>query len=278
MFRIFASIFTNVNLLFNPLNQFIMGKVVGLIGSASGKIGNVVYAVTNGIQTARVYQPVVSNPKSAMQSQQRAKGNLAGKISSFTPRTAIRGLGANNRSRRGEFLRNILNKAIVVSTATGYDAKIDNPDVLFSKGSVPISVLFSSSTANNNTLITTLQGIASTIIEPELYDAMQTRLVAMVYDLTSQELVEVVTKMATKPAQGNGAVTYMNIAHSAGYYADIYAIPMSTADGSAVSINGDVATKDDDTIAAELSVNRNAVVFDYGKSVLIGKATYTPAP
>lgn len=278
MFRIFASKFTNVNLLFNPLNQFIMGKVVGLIGSASGKIGNLVYAVTNGIQTARVYQPIVSNPKSALQTMQRSKGNLAGRISGFTPRTAIMGLGTNNRARRGEFLRNILKKAMVVTTASGYEAKIDNPDILFSRGSVNLSIASGTVTALNNSMSVTLTGVASGTISPEVYASMQTRLVAMVYDSTSQELIEVVTSIAVKPAIGGTAATLLAVSNSGGYYVDVYAIPMSTADGSAITISSGLALKDDDAIAAALSVNANSVVFNYGKSSLIATGQFTPAP
>lgn len=278
MFRIFASTFINVNLLFNYLNQFVMGKVVGLIGSASGKIGNLVYAVTNGIQTARVYQPIVSNPKSALQTMQRSKGNLAGRISGLTPRTAIMGLGANNRARRGEFLRNILKKAVVVQSASGYEAKIDNPDVLFSRGSVILSVINPSVVAGENSIAVTLTGPNAATIPADIYASLQTRLVAMVYDSSSQELVEVVTAMANKPGQGGNAATALVTAHPSGYYADIYAIPMSTADGTAVSIDSGLALKDDDAIAAALSVNANAIVFNYGRSVLIASGQYTPAP
>ena len=253
-----------------------MGKVVGLVGAASGKIGNIVYAVTNGIQTARVYQPIVSNPKSGLQTMQRAKGNLAGRISSFTPRTAIMGLGTNNRARRGEFLRNILKKAVVVSTASGYEAKIDNPDVLFSRGSVILSVINPSVLASVYSITVTLTGPQTTSIPADVYASMQTRLVAMVYDNTTQELVEVSTAMATKPGQGGNASTILMTSHSGGYNVDVYAIPMSTADGSAVSIDSGLAMKDDDTIAAALSVNANAITFNYGRSVLIASGQYTP--
>ena len=253
-----------------------MGKVVGLVGAASGKIGNIVYAVINGIQVARVYQPVVSNPKSGLQTRQRAKANLAGRISSFVPRTAIMGLGANNRARRGEFLRNILKKAVVVQTETGVKAKIDNPDVLFSKGSVILSVSNPVVAATNNTITVTLSGPAVSRIPADVYASMQTRLVAMVYDNSTQELVEVVTAIATKPEQGATAVTALNVIHPTGYFCDIYAVPMSTADGASVSISSELALRDDATIAAALSVNENAVIFEYGRSVLIATSQYSP--
>ncbi|MBO7735620.1 MAG: hypothetical protein J6S67_23845 [Methanobrevibacter sp.] len=253
-----------------------MAKVVGLVGSASGKIGNIVYAVTNGIQVARVYQPDVSNPKSGLQTMQRAKGNLAGRISSFTPRTAIMGLGVNNRARRGAFLRNILKKATIIETNRTYNAKIANEDMLFSVGSVLLSVENPVFASVAGSLGITLTGKSSTLVSSEDYAALQTRIVTMVYDGITNDLVEIVTKIANKPAQGTTASTNLSISYDRAFSAVSYLIPMSTEDGSAVSISTDVATKDDDYIAAALSVNGNAIVFKYGKSSLAGTTTYTP--
>lgn len=249
-----------------------MAKVVGLVGAASGKIGNVVYAVTNGIQVARVYQPQVYNPKSPLQSQQRAKGNLAGRMSSFVPSTAIMGLGSNNRARRGEWLRNILKNSVVTTDVNGYKAAINAPDVVFSKGDVYLSVWGQGVTAQTLNLSVSLEGIPSA----EDYESKQTRLVVMIYDGVTKDLIGVTTKIANKPPQGSNLSTSFPIAHTSGYYADVYAIPMSTADGSAVSISTGLAEKDDATIAALLSVNGNAIVFNYGRSVLLGSASYLP--
>lgn len=254
-----------------------MAKVVGLVGAASGKIGNIVYAVTNGIQTARVYQPVVSNPKSTGQNLQRAKGNLAGRISSFVPRTALMGLGVNNRIRRSEFLRNILKNADAQNIEGVFEAKINPALVLFSKGAVILPVTLTSITATSHNVAVILTGVADTAIVPEVYASRLVRLVAMVYDRTSNNLVEVSTKIATMPAQGATATTNMQVAHDGGYDVFVYAIPMSTEDGSAASVDTSVVGLDDDEIAAALSVNGNAVVFDYGKSVYMGEANFTQA-
>lgn len=254
-----------------------MAKVVGLVGAASGKIGNLVYAVTNGIQTARVYQPVISNPKTAGQNLQRAKGNLAGRMSSFVPRTAIKGLGNNNRVRRGEFLRNILKNADSQYVDGTYEAKINPALVLFSKGAVTLPVTLSSITATSNTVAVVLSGVADTIITPEVYASRLVRLVAMVYEQSTNNLVEVSTKLAAMPAQGATATTSISVSHTGGYDVFVYAIPMSTEDGSAAVVDSTVVSLDDDEIAASLSVNGNAVVFAYGKSVLIGEGNFTQA-
>lgn len=254
-----------------------MGKVVGLVGAASGKIGNLVYAVTNGIQTARVYQPIVTNPKSVGQSLQRARGNLAGRISGFVPRTAIMGLGANARIRRGEFLRNILKKATANYSEGSYVAKIQPADVLFSKGAVLLPVTLGSITAAAHSVAVALTGVANTIIAPEVYASRLVRLVAMVYEHNTTNLIEVSTKLATMPTQGASATTTLAVAHNGGYDVFVYAIPMSTEDGTAASVDTSVVGLDDDQIAASLSVNGRAVVFAYGQSVYLGEGNFTQA-
>lgn len=44
----------------------------GVFGQLRGKIGDVVFSVSRGMQTSRRYQPVVNNPKSVKQEQQRS--------------------------------------------------------------------------------------------------------------------------------------------------------------------------------------------------------------
>lgn len=49
-----------------------MGKnYAGILGQFTGKVGNVVGAVSRGVQTTRVYQPIVNNPKTEKQILQR---------------------------------------------------------------------------------------------------------------------------------------------------------------------------------------------------------------
>ncbi len=254
-----------------------MAKVVGLVGAASGKIGNLVYAVTNGIQTARVYQPVVSNPKSTGQSLQRAKGNLAGRMSSFVPRSAIFGLGRNARIRRSEFLRNILKAADAAFDEGQFVAKIDPAAVLFSKGAVILPVTLQSITAASHSVAVVLNGVADTVLAPEVYASRLVRLVAMVYEQNTSNLVEVSTKLATMPTQGATATTTLQVAHAGGFDVFVYAIPMSTEDGTAAAVDTSVVGLDDDEIAASLSVNGNAVAFAYGHSVLLGEGNFTQA-
>ena len=57
-----------------------MAKIYGLGGRISGKKGDAVFAVRKGVQTVRQYNPIVSNPRSAAQTDQRAKIKLLSQL------------------------------------------------------------------------------------------------------------------------------------------------------------------------------------------------------
>lgn len=113
-----------------------MGKVVGLIGSASGKVGNVVYAVSNGVQIARVYQPNVANPKTKGQTDQRLKVALAGRLSKIVDKAALVGFLGNARQRRGKFIANVVKNASVALVDGVSTAKVALQNIAFSEGNL----------------------------------------------------------------------------------------------------------------------------------------------
>lgn len=55
-------------------------KLTGITGTGTGKLGSSVFAVNAGVQIVRQYQPVVSNPSTAAQVEQRAKLKLASQL------------------------------------------------------------------------------------------------------------------------------------------------------------------------------------------------------
>lgn len=55
-------------------------KLTGITGTGSGKLGSSVFAVNSGVQIVRQYQPVVANPSTDGQVQQRAKLKLASQL------------------------------------------------------------------------------------------------------------------------------------------------------------------------------------------------------
>lgn len=71
-----------------------MAKIYGLFGSMTGKLADTVMAVRNGEQLARKYQPIVSNPSTQAQVEQRAKLKLLSQVSAvMAPYIAIRRVG-----------------------------------------------------------------------------------------------------------------------------------------------------------------------------------------
>lgn len=58
-----------------------MAKIYGLFGSMTGKLADTVMVVRNGVQIARKYQPVVTNPRTQAQTENRAKLKLMSQLS-----------------------------------------------------------------------------------------------------------------------------------------------------------------------------------------------------
>lgn len=248
------------------------------LGKFSGKLGGAVFVIRNGKQIVREYNPRPSNPKSALQLQQRAKGNLAGRISSVVPKAAISGLGVNNIRRRSRFNQLLLKGANVTQINGDYSAKIPWENVIFSEGSVisPFSFIGVAATESGTEIDIQFRGASESAVASDVYESMAARVVVMVYDTKSQDLVQVITRIINKPMQSKTAGTLVSVNHPAGYTAACFLIPMSSADGSALSIDAGMAMKDDTAIAALLSTNENAIVFDYGRSVFLGQTTFTP--
>ena len=113
-----------------------MGKIAGLSGTMSGKIGTIVFSKgEDGISYAKSYQPQVANPRTPAQLIQRAKMNLTGRISELVP-NRILALGETSRRRnRSSFNKSLLNLITVdTSDPSTYQAAIDPADIVFAKG------------------------------------------------------------------------------------------------------------------------------------------------
>lgn len=111
-----------------------MGKFVGLIGSISGKVGNVVFSKGANGTIGRSYQPQVANPKTLSQTTQRAKMNLVGRMSKITPAEILMGLGSSKLERRGWFNRHLLSVATIETSGDVMTAQVAPSDVIFSEG------------------------------------------------------------------------------------------------------------------------------------------------
>ena len=113
-----------------------MAKSVGMVGTLRGKAGNFVYAKgENGSTIVRAYQPQVTNPNTNAQIMQRAKLNLAGRLSKITPKMVIIGMdGATNRQRRSRYNALIAKSADATINGGQGNASIEDARLKFSEG------------------------------------------------------------------------------------------------------------------------------------------------
>lgn len=106
-------------------------KVYGTNGYATGKLGNTVYAVRNGQQLARQYNPVVSNPQTDAQVQSRTILKLMSQLAAIlAPVIAIPAEGL--KSKRNLFISQNYNLAYYSNN----EAQIALDSVQLTKSSV----------------------------------------------------------------------------------------------------------------------------------------------
>lgn len=116
-----------------PLKPKKMAKLVGLIGTGRGRVGNVVLSKgLNGQTISRAYQPQVYNPNTPGQIKSRAIMTLAGLLSKITPSSLLVGMeGASKVERRSRFVSNICRRASLNQEGNALMAPVD---LIFSEG------------------------------------------------------------------------------------------------------------------------------------------------
>lgn len=125
-------------------NFNIMSKIYGLFGAMSGKLADVVMSVRNGQQIVRKYQPIVSNPKSIAQTEQRAKFKLMSQIATvFAPVIAMPRMAM--QSSRNIFVKENIGNA----TVTDGEANIPLVDIKLTKSVVSLPDIVASNTAGS---------------------------------------------------------------------------------------------------------------------------------
>lgn len=172
-----------------------MAKLYGLNGLIRGRQGNNVYSVQNGTQVLKVYNPVVYNPRTLSQREQRVKFALAGKMSGATPSEALVGLvGASNRARRAAFVRLLTNAASVTGTIDNLVATVPYDEVIYSEGAVAMYSVVPTVTAAAQGTSTTMRisvnvsGMAVSSYTPANYGEL---VVVALYDAADSSLEEV---------------------------------------------------------------------------------------
>lgn len=151
-------------------------KLTGIFGTGSGKLGSSVFATVSGVQIVRPYQPVVANPSTQSQVNQRARLKLASQLASqIAPSIAIPRNGL--KSGRNQFVK----KNFDLITAENGTAQVDVAGVQLTNGSQALPAV--TATADGSSVSFSLA---------EAVDAAVTRVVYSVYKRTSSGQLQLI--------------------------------------------------------------------------------------
>lgn len=249
-----------------------MAKLVGLIGTGRGKLGNMVlYKGLKGETLARAYQPQVFNPKSEGQTEQRSKINLVGQISKLVGKNLIKPFGGSGRTNRSEFNRELI-KATNVDTLNGYKAKISPADIKFSKGASIVQASASAATIAADSL-----SLSLTLYDEGSINRYGERIVAVVYSTAATEAMSQVAfaDIVLTAATAQTAIVKFGAPLVSGNVVAYYRIPFVIADATLVSNYGEIygtATE----IAAAVTQNASSQLV-WGNTLFVDAVNFTQA-
>lgn len=241
----------------------------GLNGVLRGKQGNNVFSVQNGTQVLRAYQPVVANPRSLGQREQRSKFALAGKMSAATPSSAIVGMtGGNPRSRRADFVSNLVKSALISSDGANIIASVAYEKILFSRGAlgvfsaIPTITASWSGTTGRENIQVSVGSLNLTSLAPAGYGE---RLVCCLFDAVTFNLEEVQTKLRTTSTNTN---FYFRVGTRRDLRVVTYSIPFVPND-AVLSFSTSNLYDTEDAVNMNGGLSLGAASLSFGNSVLL---------
>lgn len=252
-----------------------MGKFVGVIGTISGKVGNVVFTKgANGTTYGRTYQPQVANPKTIGQVDQRTKMNLVGRMSQVTPAAVLIGMDGNKRERRSKFNRILLDAAIIDrSVGAPVIAKIAPEDIVFSEGAQTLAASVSTPAA-----VTALSAtIGLTLSDATLAGKYGERVIVATIDPSDKggySAVQYVDVMFDNTTAKSVVVPFTNGIEDETMVC-IYRVPFVLNEEGAAFRTETLANDGTDIIAKVLTSNQ--YVRDFGRSALAATQVFTNA-
>lgn len=249
-----------------------MAKLVGLIGTGRGKLGNMVlYKGSKGETLARAYQPQVFNPKSAGQTEQRAKINLIGQISKLVGKNLIKPFGGTGRANRSEFNRELI-KAVSVDTLNGYTAKISPADIKFSKGSTIVQASASVATIASDSLTLSL-----TLFNESNINRYGERIIAVVYSSESADVVNQVAfaDIVLTEASAQSVTVKFGAPLVSGNVVAYYRVPFAIADAALATSYGEIYGTTTE-IAAAITQNASSQII-WGNTLFVSAVNFTQA-
>lgn len=257
-----------------------MAKLNGIIGSGSGKVGVMVLSKGKAGQTiARAYQPQVKNPNTISQQLQRAKMNLAGKIGSVVPSSALTALAmGNNRDNRSEFSRVIIRNATAGLVADVPQAQINPNRIIFGKGATPMLAYLGTAVFTKNTISLPITAT------PGAYDGVYgVRVIALCTAAASTptlyQFCAYIDHVFAKVQEGQSSVTETIVIHTPdmalGNQIMFYLVPFVLSASGLKAFGNDMSLSDSQ-LTASLSLN-SGYVTDWGNSYFGGVVPFSVA-
>lgn len=242
-----------------------MAKIYGLSGAITGRRGADVFAVTNGIQTVRQYQPIVANPRTQLQLEQRSKMNTAGRFSKLVPKSLLAVMNAgNNRMNRSMFNKGLIMAATVEPRAKDeFVAVIPAADVKFSRGAAYGKATVSTPAAITDGKLV----IGMTLAEADAAGKYAERLVVAVMNTENTNGAEAVLYKDVLFTDSNAQTININLPAGvvAGQVVNVYRCPIDlTEEGMRIATSGNYVASGDIT---GILAGTNGLVRNFGETI-----------
>ena len=250
-----------------------MAKLVGIF-QFNGKLGETVgMKGADGANYVRT-RVIPMNPKTDLQTDQRAKVNLMGRMSQATPYEVILGMGSTKRMRRAMFNKNLIDVATIDRSTPGIIvAKVAPENVVFSKGAQPVEATVSTPAATTANAAT----IGLTLADASLAGMYGERIVVAVIDPSDKagySLVKYTDVMFDNTTAKSVTVNYgAPIANES--LVCVYRIPFQLTEAGAAMRYETIANTGTDIIAKVLLSNN--LVHDWGNSTLAATEVFHEA-
>ena len=241
-------------------------KLNGIVGTGSGKLGASVFSVNSGKQIVRQYQPVVANPSTTAQVNQRARLKLMSQLAAaLAPVIVIPKEGMVSARNR------FISKNMDYVVATDGTAQVTYENLQITAGNVGLPSISATRAEGTNIISVNLSSAPSSDV---------TRVVYAMYKKTQGQMEYVASRVVTARGENNNFPATLPAATGD---VILFAYGMKDADSSASAkfANYNVASASD---IARLVANRSIALGDYvftqtrGTTVYSGESGTTEVP
>lgn len=232
-------------------------KLNGIVGTGSGKLGASVFSVNSGKQIVRQYQPVVANPSTTAQVNQRARLKLMSQLAAaMAPAIVIPKDGMV--SARNRFISRNMDSVI----ATDGEAQVTYENLQITTGNVGLPAIYAARAEGTGVISVNLSTAPSVDVS---------RVVYIMYKKTQGQMEYVASRIVTTRGENNNfPASFPATSGDVILYA--YGMRDNNSNASAKFANYNVASATD---IAKLVANRSIALSDYSFTQTRGTTLYS---